>query len=93
MQNNARLKLAQLDALDQMDALAGLIRRYTAQTGRFPESWAAIGALGWLRGMPTDPSGTAYVLDRTQPGGVAVAPSSPLFPIPAAFLQKAGPTS
>jgi hypothetical protein len=93
VRNNAQLKLAQLDALDQMDALAGLIRRYTAQTGRFPESWAAIGALGWLRGVPADPSGTAYVLDRTQPGGVAVASSSPLFPIPPTFLQKAGPTS
>ena len=43
VRNNAQLKLAQLDALDQMDALAAIVRRYTAATGRFPESWAAIG--------------------------------------------------
>lgn len=93
VKNNAQLKLMQLDALDGMDALAGLVRRYTTDTGRFPDSWAALGALGWLRGVPTDPSGTAFVLDRSQPGGVAVAPSSPLYPIPAAFTKKAGPTS
>lgn len=93
VRNNAQLKLAQLDALDQMDALAGLIQRFQARTGRFPDDWAAIGALGWLRGVPVDPSGTAYVLDRTQPGGVAVAPSSPLYPIPPTFLKQAGPTS
>ena len=93
VKNNAQLKLMQLDALDGMDALAGLVRRYTTDTGRFPDSWAALGALGWLRGIPTDPSGTAFVLDRSQPGGVAVAPSSPLYPIPAAFTKKAGPTS
>ena len=93
VKNNAQLKLMQLDALDGMDALAGLVRRYTTDTGRFPDSWAALGALGWLREIPTDPSGTAFVLDRSQPGGVAVAPSSPLYPIPAAFTKKAGPTS
>jgi tetratricopeptide (TPR) repeat protein len=93
VKNNAQLKLLQLDALDGMDTLAGLVRRYTTDTGRFPDSWAALGALGWLRGIPTDPSGTAFVLDRSQPGGVALAPSSPLYPIPAAFTKKAGPTS
>jgi tetratricopeptide (TPR) repeat protein len=93
VKNNAQLKLLQLDALDRMDALASLIRRYTADTGRFPDSWAALGARGWLQGIPTDPSGTAFVLDRSQPGGVGVAPSSPLYPIPAAFTKKAGPTS
>ena len=93
VKNNAQLKLLQLDALDRMDALADLVRRYTTDTGRFPDSWAALGALGWLREIPTDPSGTAFVLDRSQPGGVALAPSSPLYPIPAAFTKKAGPTS
>ena len=93
VKNNAQLKLLQLDALDRMDALAGLVRRYTAQAGRFPDSWAVLTALGWLQGIPVDPSGTAFVLDRAQPGGVAVAPSSPLYPIPAAFTKKAGPTS
>jgi hypothetical protein len=93
VKNNAHLKLLQLDALDRMDALADLVRRYTADTGRFPESWSAIAARGLLMGIPVDPSGTAFILDRTQPGGVSLAPSSPLFPIPAAFTRKAGPTS
>jgi hypothetical protein len=49
--------------------------------------------MGGLRGVPTDPGGTAFVLDPSQPGGVAVASSSPLFPIPPNFIKKAGPTS
>ena len=93
VRNNAQLKLAQLDALDQMDALAGVVRQYVDRTGRFPDSWAALQELGWIRGIPADPSGTAFVLDRSQPGGVALAPSSRLYPIPPAFTKKAGPTS
>lgn len=93
VRNNAQLKLAQLDALDQMDALAGVIRRFTADTGRFPESWAEIAARGWIRGVPADASGTPFVLDHAQSGGVGLAPSSPLFPIPETFTKKAGPTS
>ena len=35
VKNNAQLKLAQLDAVDQMDALAALVARYVASAGRF----------------------------------------------------------
>jgi hypothetical protein len=63
VKNNAALKLAQLYALDQMDALAAVVRRYVDRTGTFPGSWAALQELGWIRGVPADPSGTAFVLD------------------------------
>lgn len=93
VKNYARLKLAQLDALDQMGTLAVLIRRYAQTAGRAPESWAVLGRAGWLRSVPVDPSGTPYELDPSQPGGVGLSRQSPLYPIPAAFIQKAGPTS
>ncbi|MCX6553171.1 MAG: hypothetical protein NTY02_19580, partial [Acidobacteria bacterium] len=93
VKNNARLKLAQLDALEQMDELAALVRRYAQATGRFPQSWAALEAVGWLRGAPLDPAGAPYVLDAAQPGGVVLSRESPLSPIPAAFTPKTGPTS
>lgn len=93
LRNNARLRLLQFDALDQMDELGGLVRRYETITGRTAQSWSDLVAAGWLRGVPADPSGTAYVLDRSQPGLVMLAPESPLSPLPPQFAKKASPPS
>lgn len=93
LRNNAALRLAQLDALDAIDAVAPAVARFTAVTGRFPESWESLVRAGLLRGVPADPSGTALALDARAPGGVAVSRASPLFPLPAQFTKKASPTS
>jgi tetratricopeptide (TPR) repeat protein len=91
--NNARLKLAQLDALDDIDSLAGLVRRFTLAAGRPPSAWSDLVALRWLPGVPTDPAGKPYQLDLSAPGGVTVSRRSPLFPLPSQFGSTTGPPS
>ena len=93
VKNNAELKLSQLEALDQIDALAALVRRYTEQFGRPPDSWGTLVSMRWLGGVPLDPSGTPFELDSAQEGGVGLSKQSPLSPIPPQFTKKTGPTS
>lgn len=90
LRDNARLKLAQLDAADQMEELAGVLERWRLATGRAPDGWAVLVAGGWLRGVPLDPAGVPYRLDPAAPGGLALAPDSPLAPLPPQFTKKAG---
>jgi hypothetical protein len=93
LRNNAELRLVQLDALDQIDALAEVVARYTDMAGHAPESWNALVRAGLLPGVPVDPAGTPYVLDPFQPGGVTIARESRLYPLPATLLKKASPPS
>jgi hypothetical protein len=81
LQEAARLRLSQLDAMDQIDALHSLIARVTLATGHRPETWRDLIAQGWLRGVPLDPSGTPYAMDPFT-GRVSVAPGSGLYPMP-----------
>src|SRR5204862_4821455 len=60
---SARLRLAQLDALDQIDALSRVRDEFTRHRGRFPESWEELIKAGLLRSVPVDPSGTAYTIN------------------------------
>ena len=90
LRNNAKLRLAQLDALDQIDALSNVLERYRRATGRLPASWGALVAAGWLRGVPVDPAGVAYLLDPAR-GEVRVAQESPLFPMPTGSPMRARP--
>lgn len=92
VRNNAQLRLTQIQALDAIDALAGLVRRYAQSYGRMPASWDALIAAGWLRGVPVDPSGAPYTLDPTVAGGVTLSPQSPLAPLPRSFVGKSGAT-
>jgi tetratricopeptide (TPR) repeat protein len=75
----AQRRLRQLDALDQMDALRGLVHRFEAVTGRMPASWQDLVAAALLGGVPVDPLGTAYRLER---GAVGLDAGSPLLPLP-----------
>jgi tetratricopeptide (TPR) repeat protein len=92
VRNNAQLKLSQLQALDQIDALAALVRRYAGLHGRPPGSWGALVAMGWLAGVPLDPSGTPFELDPAAAGGVALSPRSSLSPLPPNLIEKTGST-
>lgn len=82
MQRDAARRLQQLDALDQVDALQTLVGRYVMSTRRQPGSWAELVRAGVLRGVPVDPAGAPYQLEP-ESGVVAVAPDSPLQPMPA----------
>jgi tetratricopeptide (TPR) repeat protein len=91
VRNNAQLKLQQLQALDEMDALAAMVARFGQLRGVPPGSWNELVAMRWLRGVPLDPSGTPYELKPDAPGGVALSEKSSLHPLPPQFLKKAGP--
>jgi hypothetical protein len=93
VQTNVRLKIAQLDALDEIDRLVVTVTQYQQIAGRFPPSWEAVRALGLIGAVPADPAGAAYRLDPTQPGGVTIAHESTLYPLPSQFVRKAGPPS
>lgn len=81
LRNNARFRLAQLDALDQIDALQRAVRAFASRAGRQPQSWVELQAAGYVTGVPRDPTGHQYQLDpRT--GAVTLAAQSGLHPMP-----------
>jgi hypothetical protein len=81
LRRTAQLRLAQLDALDQIDVLTRILSDYTKRTGRRAESWEQLAAAGAVRGLPIDPAGTPYTLDADT-GEVGVAADSELWPLP-----------
>jgi len=91
VRNNAQLKLQQLQALDEIDALAAIVIRHTQLRGVPPRSWNELVAVRWLAGIPLDPSGTPYELRPDAPGGVALSEQSSLQPLPPQFLKKSDP--
>ena len=81
LRQTARLRLMQLDALDAIEALRLVRDEYTRRTGKLPESWQQLIAARMLRGVPIDPSGTAYTLNFAT-GDIGVSGYSPLYPLP-----------
>lgn len=75
----ATYSLQQLRALDDLDALREVVRRYTAQTGRSPGEWHEVVRAGLLREEPVDPTGARYELHG---GVVELSATSPLQPLP-----------
>jgi hypothetical protein len=75
------MRLAQLDALDQIDTLGKIVAEFTKRTGRRPQSWQDVSAAGLIRGVPLDPSGMPYRLDP-ETGEIGVRRESPLWPLP-----------
>lgn len=81
LREQAQLRLAQLDAMDQIDELEAIVAAYGARTGRRPVSWRALVDAGLLRGVPQDPTGLPYELDD-QAGAVTLSLDSRLRPLP-----------
>jgi hypothetical protein len=81
MRKTAVHRLRQLDALDQIDQLQAIARRYMSRTGTVPAGWTALVRAGYLRGIPVDPEGTVYALDA-QTGVVSLGAVSTLNPLP-----------
>jgi hypothetical protein len=79
--HDAERHLAQLRALDDIDALQAIVNRVASLTAQPIADWAPVArAMGW-RGVPVDPTGTPYEIDRE--GHVQLSPSSRLSPLPA----------
>src|SRR5262245_22536782 len=79
--HDAERHLAQLQALDDIDALQAIVNRVAVLQGAPVDDWGpVIRATGW-RGAPVDPAGTPYEIDRN--GRVQLSQSSRLWPLPA----------
>ena len=78
--NEARRRLQQLDAMDQLDQLRTIAGRFSEQRGAPASDWSELRAAGYLKGTPVDPTGTPYRLDA---GVVTLDRSSRLWPLPA----------
>jgi hypothetical protein len=86
MRRRARHALQQLDALDQIDQMTAIIAQTPKPPGQ-PYTWAWLATARGFRGVPLDPSGTAYELDPAT-GAVTVANSSLLYPLPKAVEPR-----
>lgn len=64
---NAKTHMMQIDALDEMDALRGVLKRYREASGRAPRSWQELIAAGYLSREPLDPTGAPYRLAADSP--------------------------
>jgi hypothetical protein len=79
--HDAERHLAQLQALDDIDALQAIVDRVASRTAQPVRDWAPVArAMGW-RGVPADPTGTPYTIDGE--GRVHLSPESRLSPLPA----------
>jgi tetratricopeptide (TPR) repeat protein len=87
IQAAAARALAQLDALDQVDRLNGIVDGYRRITGRAPGSWADLVGARLLPGVPLDSTGTPFSYDPAT-GIVTLSAESALAPLP----RGLGPT-
>lgn len=81
LRDSARLRLAQLDAMDEIEALHARVAQFRQQRPGQPVTWQALAASGLLPGVPLDSSGTPFALDPAT-GYITVARESKLFPLP-----------
>lgn len=80
MRQAAEYRLAQLRALDDIDALQPLVARVRERIGVPPASWQVLVSAGLLQAPPADPAGVPYALGPD--GAVTLGPTSPLRPLP-----------
>jgi tetratricopeptide (TPR) repeat protein len=80
LQRSAERTLAQLDALDAIDQLQGIVRSNPSPPGT-PYSWVDFVRRRVLPGVPLDPTGVPYAI-APDTGEVTVATTSSLFPMP-----------
>ena len=82
LRRNAEHSLLQLQAMDQIDQLEAVIKRFPPAAGE-QYTWDDFLRRRVLILQPVDPLGAQYVLDPVT-GRVTVSPQSPLFPMPEA---------
>ena len=80
LRRTATRSLEQLNALDGIDQLQEILRRFPPAPGT-PFSWGDLSRRRILGDVPRDPSGTPFELDPTT-GKVSVSKASPLWPMP-----------
>ncbi len=81
LRSNAQHRLRQIDAMDVVDELNRILRRFISREGRSPRDWGELMAAERLRGLPMDATGVPYQLDSAT-GHIDVSPKSLLWPLP-----------
>jgi hypothetical protein len=79
LRQDADRRLAQLRALDDIDALQRAVDEFSRRGGQPPVSWPALVRARLVPGVPLDPSRTPYELTE---GRVWLSRSSSLWPLP-----------
>ena len=80
VRKSGQLRLKQLDAMDQIDALTRVRDEFARRRGRLPESWDEMINAGLLRGVPVDPTGVPYTMNFA--GEINLYAESKLYPLP-----------
>jgi hypothetical protein len=81
IRTNARLRLQQLDAMDEIEELNRHVERFIAREHRAPRSWQEFAAAEGIRDNPIDPTGMPYQLNPTT-GRFDIDRYSSLWPLP-----------
>jgi hypothetical protein len=80
LRRDAERRLAQLQVLDDLDALQAVVDRLAGARGTAPQGWDEAVRAGLLRRPPLDPTGLPYLIDPD--GRVRPSPDSRLLPLP-----------
>jgi len=80
LRRSAARALEQLQALDQIDQLNAIFKRFPPPEGE-PYSWTWLVRRRVLNGAPVDPRGVPYEIDP-ESGTITVSEESPLYPMP-----------
>jgi tetratricopeptide (TPR) repeat protein len=81
LRKTSQIRLAQLDALDEIDVLTRIVGDFEKRSRQRPQSWRQLAAAGAVDGIPLDPAGAPYTLDPDT-GEIGVSKDSPLWPLP-----------
>jgi hypothetical protein len=81
IRNDARRRLKQLDAIDQIAVLERLTMAYARRFEDGELTWEGMVRAGFIKAVPTDPEGHPYVLHPFW-GDVTISVDSPLWPLP-----------
>lgn len=81
IQNAARHRLQQLDAMDTIAMLTPVLQRFVDRERRTPQSWEELAGAERLATVPTDPTGMRFVFDPKL-GYIDVSRQSVLWPLP-----------
>lgn len=83
----AERALAQLRAMDAIDALQSIVDGLFRDRGVYPGTWQDLIRAGRLSGVPIDATGTPFSYDHDS-HTVMLSPSSSLAPLPRGFARK-----
>jgi hypothetical protein len=81
LRDSAKLRLAQLDAMETIESLQGPVQAFRSAHPGEPVTWERLAAARLIPGIPLDSSRTPFVLDPAS-GRITVARESGLFPLP-----------